>query len=406
MEEKNNNNIYKIIMTCILVAFVTFMLTTIFITNKYNEKGNIKFLPIGNNQNVSEVDQAIKQIRAVIDNAYIDLDSIDEQKLIDGAVKGYIEGLEDPYTEYMTAEEWADYQQQALGNYTGIGVYLLNDEENDQILILAPVPEGAAEKIGIKSKDIILKVDGIEYSGKQLSEASDALKGEIGSVVTVEILRGEEILTYEITREFIRTSPIIIEMLDDNIGYMKLDTFDAEIYKDFKAKLDKLISLGAKSLIIDVRFNGGGHIVGATDILDSLVGKNEILLIKDSALHGENILKSQIEQIYDLPIVLLQNEYSASATEIMAGALKDLDRAKIVGTTSYGKGVLQSVYNVGDAALKITTDSFYTPDRNEIHKKGIEPDYVVEIKEEYLNAYYIPKEDDKQLDKAIELLKK
>ena len=185
---------------------------------------------------------------------------------------------------------------------------------------------------------------------------------------------------------------------------MNMVTFDEGIAEDFINKCQMLKNQGATSIILDVRFNGGGYIEGAIGILDSLLPKDTTVLITNSKANGEHIRKTQNEQQIDLPIVVLQNQYSASSTEILTGALKDNKRATIVGTTSYGKGVLQSVYRIDGAALKITTDEFFTPNRNTIQGVGIEPDYVVEVEEEYVESFNIPRDKDTQLDKAIELL--
>lgn len=405
MENNKKDRIYRIIMLVVFVAFITFTLTSVLMYNKFSKGGNIKYVMLPGSSNNSALETAIQKVRAVIDQTYINIDEIDEDKLIDGAVKGYVEAIGDDYTSYMTAEEWEKYQEKAIGNYQGIGVYLGVTKDTNEIIVIAPVTESVSEKAGIKSGDIITKVDGVEYNGDQLDEATSKMHGEVGKSVKIEVKRGEEILTFDITREIVRTSPISTEILDNNIGYMQLLTFDEGIAEDFVAKCEKLKNEGAKSIILDVRFNGGGYINGATDILETLLPKGSVLLITNSKANGEVVKKSENEPIIDLPIVVLQNEYSASATEILTGALKEHKRATIVGTTSYGKGVLQNVYRIDGAALKVTTDEFFTPNRNEIHHKGIEPDYVVEVEDEYVKSFSIPRDKDTQLDKAIELLK-
>ena len=172
MEENRKNQIYRIIMICLLVAFVTFMFTALFITDQFSNKGSLKYLTLPGDETTSELELAIKQVRAVIDSAYIDVEGIDEESLIQGAVKGYVEGLNDPYTKYMTAEEWAEYNTEALGNYTGIGVYLQNDEEKNEIKIIAPVVDGVAEEAGIKAGDIQNKI----YKIKQNKCKIDKIK--------------------------------------------------------------------------------------------------------------------------------------------------------------------------------------------------------------------------------------
>lgn len=404
MEDNKADRIFKKIMLILVVATITFIGTFFLMNNTLFKSKNIKYIMLPNSSN-DELEIAIQKVRAVIDQTYINTDEIDEKKLIDGAVKGYIEALGDDYTEYMTEDEWQEYQESAIGNYEGIGVYVSVIKDTNEIVVISPVRESVSDKAGIKSGDIITKVDGIEYKGDQLDEAVAKLHGEVGEHVKVEVKRGEEILEFDIIREVVRTSPISTEMLENNIGYMQLLTFDSGIADDFVEKCNKLKSEGAKSIILDVRFNGGGYISGALDILDTLIDKDKVLLITNSKANGEVVKKSENDAIIDLPLVVLQNKYSASATEILSGALKEHNRAKIVGTTSYGKGVLQNVYMVDNAALKVTTDEFFTPNRNQIHHKGIEADYVVDVEKEYLDRFSIPRDKDTQLDKAIEILK-
>lgn len=403
MEDNKKSRVYKTIMLVLVVVFITFTLTTVLMYNAFTQNGNIKYLFLSNNDN-TDLDTAIQKVRAVIDRTYINADEINEDELVEYAVKGYVAGLGDEYTEYMTPDEWEEYQETAIGNYEGIGVYLTVTQDTNEIIVIAPLEESVAEKAGIQSGDIITKIDGVEYTGDQLEAATEVLHGQPGESVQLEVKRGEEILNFNITREVVRTSPIKIEMLENNIGYMQLLTFDEGITEDFISKCNTLKEQGATSIILDVRFNGGGYIDGAIGILDALLPKDSVVLITNSKAHGENTRVTENGQQIDLPIVVLQNQYSASSTEILTGALKDYKRATIVGTTSYGKGVLQSVYMIDDAALKITTDEFFTPNRNTIQGVGIEPDYVVEVEEEYVNSFNIPRDKDTQLDKAIELL--
>lgn len=403
MEENRKNRIYKTIMLVLVVVFITFTLTTVLMYNAFSQNGNIKYLMLPDSDN-TDLDTAIQKVRAVIDKTYLNAEKINEDELVEHAVKGYVEGLGDPYTEYMTSSEWEEYQETAIGNYEGIGVYLTVTTDTNEIIVIAPLEESVAEKAGIQSGDIITKINGVEYTGDKLNEATEVLHGKPGENVQLEIKRGEEILNFDITREVVRTSPIKIEMLENNIGYMQLLTFDEGITGDFITKCNTLKEQGATSIILDVRFNGGGYIDGAIGILDSLLPKDSTVLITNSKANGENIRKTGNGQQIDLPIVVLQNQYSASSTEILTGALKDYKRATIVGTTSYGKGVMQSVYRIDGAALKVTTDEFFTPNRNKIHEIGIEPDYVVEVEQEYVDSFSIPRDKDTQLDKAIELL--
>ena len=357
MENNKKENIYRIVMLIVIVVFITFTLSTILMYNVFSENG-IKYVMVSGNKNNSEIDNAINKVRAVIDKTYLNADTINEEKLIEGAVKGYVEALGDEYTTYFSAEEWEEYKEQAIGNYVGIGVYLTVTKDTNEIVVIAPITESPADKVGIKSGDVIYKVDGEEFNGDTLDDAVAKMKGETGKKVKIEVKRNNEVLAFDVKRETVRMSPIVTEMLDNNIGYMQMLTFDEGIKDDFVNKCQKLKNEGATSIILDVRFNGGGYIEGALEILDALLPKDSTLMVTYSKSKGELVRKANLEQIIDMPIVILQNEYSASSTEILSGALKEHGRAKIVGTTSYGKGVMQTVYMVEDSALKITTDQF------------------------------------------------
>ena len=405
MESSKAKSIYKIIMAVALTALITFLGTSIYFYNRINNSPDIITLSDSNNQTITDLDKAIQAIRAVIDNNYLNADQINEQDLVDSAVKGYVAGLGDKYSEFFTADEWATYQAVALGNFEGIGINMDVNSEQNKIEIVSPIPETPAEKAGLKAGDLILKVDGVEYTGDQLTEASNKIKGPAGTTVKLEILRGTETLDFEITREEIRTAPIETKVLENNIGYMKFTTFDEGIAADFAAKYAALQKQGVKSLIIDVRFNGGGYVDGALTILDTLLPKDKIKLITDDKTNGETVYKTKKDGNITMPMVVLVNEYSASATEIFAGALKENGRAKLVGAKTYGKGVIQSVLPVDGGALKITSQEFFTPNKNKINETGIEPDYTVAVPDKYKDTMDIPASDDTQLQKAIDLLK-
>lgn len=404
MGENRKDRIYKTVMLVFITFFITFTLACILMYNRFSSDGNLKYIMLSGDK--GDVATEIEKIQAVVERKYLDLDKVDKDDLIDGAVKGYIKALGDEYASYMTDEEWKTYQEEALGNYQGVGLYLTITTDTNEIIVMSPITESAADKAGIKSGDIITKVNGVAYNGDQLEEAANAMQGPVGESVKVEIKRGKEIKEFEITRELVRMAPITTQMLEKNIGYMQMTNFDEGIGADFVSKYNKLKDDGAKAIILDLRFNGGGYISGARDILDALLPKDSVLFVTKGT-SGEIVEKAETtDMLENLPMVVLQNNYSASASEILTGALKDYKRATIVGTTSYGKGVLQSVFMLDGAALKLTTDEFFTASRNKIQGVGIQPDHVVEIDKSIVDSFTIPRDKDKQLDKAIELLSK
>lgn len=400
MSEEKKQRIYKTIMLVVLTAVITFILTSIF-TYK-NLSGNSKYVYVSSND--GGISSVIASIRKIVDKKF--LGEINEQNLVDGAIKGYIDGLNDPYTEYMTKDEMQEFTTEVNGNFVGIGVYLTNDIERNVVLIISPIKDTPAYRAGIKPGDIITKIDGVSFKGEQLTEASNKIKGKEGTKVTLEILRGDKTLTLEIERQSVKINHVESEMLENKIGYIKFNTFDEGCSREFEEQLEKLNSQNMKSLIIDIRDNGGGLVDEALDIADFIVEKGSTLLITVDKNGKEEIEKSKNNPKVNVPVILLTNENSASASEILAGALKDNNKAKIVGKKTYGKGVIQELLTLTDGSgLKITTNEYYTPNKTKINKVGIQPDYEVDLPEEIDGLVGIEKAQDTQLQKAIELLK-
>ena len=392
MNKEKTQKIYKIIMLIALVAFITFIITTVFLYN--TNLGNTKYVLVSNNDNT--IAEELARFRTIIDEYY--LGEIDENKLKESAIKGYVEGLGDEYSEYITKEEYEEYEINIMGNYVGIGIYMSVYKDSDEIVVLSPIEDSPAESAGILTGDIILKVDGIEYDGEHLDEASAAIKGEEGTKVKIEIKRNEQIMELEIERKKVIVNPVKSEVKENNIGYIKLTSFDEETSKIFKEKYEELQKQNIQSLIIDLRDNGGGIVQEALTIADYMLEKDSKMLITVNKKENEVIETAKTDPIITIPVVLLVNENSASASEILAGALKDNNRAKIVGTKTYGKGVIQELLRLKDgSAIKLTTEEYYTPNRTKINKVGIEPDELVENKKD--------EKTDLQLQKAIEMVK-
>ncbi len=404
MEEKKRYKVYRTIMLIVLVTFVTFMLTSIGFY-QYFVKGDSlnKYLTLMTSDESQDISQTIDTYRAVIDKYY--LGEIDEQSLKEGAIKGYIEGLNDPYTEYISKEDMEDYMEDTMGNFVGIGIYMIEDTETNQIMVLSPIKGSPAEKAGIQPGDYIVSVNGETCTADDMTVISTKIKGEEGTTVKLQILRGEETLNFEITRENIIVNPVEGEVLENHIGYIAFSSFDENTADEFKTKFEELQAQGITSLIIDLRNNGGGIVDEALQIAGYIADKDSVLLYEVDKDNKETVEKNESNPIINMPVIILTNENTASSSEILAGALKDLGKAKIVGTTTYGKGVIQQILTLPDGSgLKITTEKYLTPNRTEINEIGIKPDEIVELPESVENVLNVDRNQDTQLQKAIEML--
>ena len=407
MEEEKyqkKQRIYKTIMLVVLTAFLSCILTTLYISSNYEigtSKGIISSIISGEDDNLTT---SLKNIEKIMEKYF--LYDIDEQKVIDGAIDGYISALNDEYTEYIPAEQMEEYTENITGNYVGVAIYMLENKEQNRIEVLSQIVESPAAEAGILQGDIIFSVNGVEYTGEQIDEASNEIKGPEGTTVKLVILRGEEKIKFKITRKKINTNPVISKKLDNNKGYLEITSFDEGTAEDFKSKFENLKNEGITSLIIDLRNNGGGIVDEALQIADYIVPKGKDLLITVDKNQNEKIEKAEQDPIIDMPIVVLVNENTASSSEILAGALKDLEEATIVGTTTYGKGVIQQVISLRTGAgIKVTVEEYYTPNRNKINGVGIEPDEKVELPETVESPLLVTDEEDTQLQKAMEILK-
>lgn len=403
MEEKKRFKVYKIIMLVVLVAFITFLITSIGMYQYFTNNSFGRQLVVSS-ENGGEITSELSKYRRLIDKYY--LGDVDENKLKEGAIKGYIEGLDDPYTEYISKEDMADYLADATGNFVGIGIYMVKDTEANKIMVLSPIKGSPAEKAGILPGDLIVSVDGVQYTAEDMSVASTKIKGEEGSNVKIEILRGTETKTFELRRENIKVNPVEGKVLENKIGYIEFSSFDDGTAEEFKKKYEELAKQGIKSLIIDLRNNGGGIVDEALEIADYILEKDDVILYEVDKNNNEEIETSKNNPIINLPIIVLTNENTASSSEILAGALKDHEKAKIVGTKTYGKGVIQQLLTLPDGSgLKITSEEYLTPNKTKINKIGIEPDEKVELPDTVKNVLTVEEKDDTQLQKAIEMAK-
>lgn len=409
--ENKKNRIYKTIMLVVLTAFVTFMITTFSLYTYFSNTSLVSIFDTVSSESsedtakASEIEKYLKKIKTTINKYYLWKDNIDDEKLKDGAVKGYVSALGDEYTEYIPKDEMEAYTENITGNFVGIGIYMVADENSGRVVVYYPIPGSPAEKAGIKAGDQIISVDGTEYTYEDFDKIADYIKGEEGTKVKLVIQRNDEKIELEIKREKINTNPITIEMLENNIGYLKIPSFDEDTANDFKEKIEELQNKGAKKIIIDLRNNGGGIVNEATDIADMLLEKGQTIISTVDNNNKREVTYSKNKPEFTMPVVVITNENSASASEILACSLQDNERAKIIGTKTYGKGIIQTLLSLADGSgLKITTEEYYTPKGTTIHKVGITPNEEVKLPDTVKSVYSVTREDDTQLQKAIEIL--
>ena len=402
-------NVYKIIMLVILTATITFMLTTMVMYNKFSSVYSNNYSSTNEEYTSTEMSlvKTLESFKTMLEQKYIG--EIDEEKMIDGAIKGYVEGIGDPYTTYLTKDEMKEFTEETNSEYVGIGVYLTNNKADNTILVVGIMKSAPALDAGMQAGDIIEKVNDIVYTGDQLDDAIKILKGEEGTNVKVTVLRDGKEIDLTITRKKITVEHVASQMLENNIAYIQVDSFDSGVAKAFEQQITELKNDGAKGIIIDLRSNGGGIVDEATGIADLFLKKNETILITKGKEDKEEVTISKNDPIIqDIPVVVLVNEGTASASEILAGALKDkYPSTTIVGKKTYGKGVIQTLYNLSDGSgLKVTTEEYYTPNHNKINKEGIKPDVEINLTKDEDGYYETDIDKDAQILKAKEILSK
>ena len=347
--------------------------------------------------------QRLEEAARIIEEDY--LYDYDKDKMVDGAIEGMVNSLENPYTYYETEEEYQEsLNSGANSKYFGIGVHLTYDQDNDAIRVLGNVPDSPAEAAGIQAGDVIKKVDDIVITIDTYMDGVNAIRGEEGTSVNLTILRGEELLEISVTRAEITDNNVTSEIID-NIGYIRVYSFGIGVYDQFKEAYDDIMSQNIEGLIVDLRNNPGGYVKDTINMLDLLLPKGDVLKLVDKS-GEETVFKTYSDDEIEIPLAVVVNQNSASASEIFASAIKDAKKGVVIGTQTFGKGVVQYVERIkGHGAIDIVSAQYFTASGVVIQDNGIEPDYVVEVEEEYKNSSYIPRDKDAQLQRAIDYIK-
>ncbi len=346
--------------------------------------------------NYREIDEKLSLLKGKIDQSF--LFDVDEDAMTEGIYKGYISSLGDPYTVYYTEEEYNKLLESSSGQYKGIGVQISQNIKTNLITVTRVFRGSGAEEAGIQPGDILYKVDGVDITQEDINNVVSSIRGGDGTTVNIEVYResAADYVSMDVIRREVSMDTVEWKMLDGGIGYIQITEFDGVTYDQFSQALEELSGQGMKGLVLDLRNNPGGLLDSVIEIADDLLPAGTIVSTKDKNGEGSTF-ESDADMKYDGPIAVLVNGNSASASEVLTGAIKDFQKGTIVGTTTYGKGIVQNIVALGDGtAMKMTVSNYYSPNGTNIHKVGIEPDVVIEAEKG---------ENDNQLDKAVEIIK-
>ena len=394
-ETKNKIIIYTTSFTLAIVfsAFILFALYTVFIKGSNTATSNIF---------TQEQMERLEYAASLIDKNY--LYEYDTDAMIDGAISGMVKGLGNKFTYYQTEEEYQESLQSGKSDYVGIGVHLTYDEETDVIRVLGTMPDSPAEKAGIKGGDLIFQVDDLIITADTYYDGVNNIRGEEGTDVKIRVKRGDEILEFTITRQKIQENNVTSEIID-GIGYIRIFAFDNDIYKQFRTAYDEIANQGISGLVIDLRNNPGGYVDDTLKILDMFVGEEDVLRLVDKK-GKEKVYSTTDTENINIPLAVIVNQNSASASEIFASIVMDLNRGEVFGTQTYGKGVVQYVLRIKDhGSIDCVAAQYFTPSGVVIQDNGITPTHVIEVDEEYKNNTFIPRDKDAQLQGALEYIK-
>lgn len=352
--------------------------------------------------------ERINEVKRMIDKNYYK--KADDYDVLIGMLKGAVNSLKDPYSYYMTEDEYKKFNEETDGEFAGLGIYVSGSIDDNLITVVAPMKGTPADRAGLKTDDKIIKINGKDFTADKMDDAVKIMRGKPGEKVKITVLRRDEngkakFIDFEIVREIIKVQTVSSKLLKDNIGYISISGFDTPTYNDFDKQYKELKKQGMKKLILDLRNNPGGLLTTSTQVVNTFLDGGLIMYTLDKQNNKEKI--NATKGADDIKIVVLVNKGSASASEIVAGALKDRKRATIIGTQTFGKGIVQTVFNMPDGeGLKLTTSAYYTPSGVNIHGKGIAPDIKVELNKEVKTISIDNLAKDNQIQKAIEILNK
>lgn len=347
-------------------------------------------------------EKKLEMLRELIDEVYLHSEDVSDEELREFLIKGYVSGLGDPYSVYYDKDETESLFESTEGKFGGIGVSITQDYETGAMTFVNVYEDGAGAEAGFQAGDILYKVDGEDVTGQDLNNVVAKIKGEEGSNVEITVFRGDDMEEYTATatRKIVEVQTVEHEMKDDGVGYVQITEFDDVTYDQFTSALEDLTGQGMTGLVIDLRNNPGGNLDTVCDILDLILPEGTILSTKDKNGEGDTYTSDE-EHKLEIPMSVLTNENSASASEIFAGAIQDYGVGTLVGTTTFGKGIVQQIFPLTDGtSIKLTISEYFTPNGRNIHGIGIEPDVEIEYEYDLENP-----DADNQLEKAMEIIR-
>lgn len=403
MFNRNRAYIAAAVLLIIITSIVTF--TGTYILLGLNKRYFIPGIELGTNVSAAQV-RKFNNVRKLLKDFYYK--EADDNVLVEGAIEGMARSLDDPYTVYFTKEQMQEFKEKASGSFTGIGVYISVDPADHLITVISPIKGAPAEQVGILPGDKIVKVDNKDVTGEaDEDKVVNMIRGIEGTKVKITVYRpsSNEFLDFDIVRQIIRIENVESEIIEGNIGYIKIIQFVEGVSADFVEQLNNLTKTGIAGIIIDVRDNPGGIYQEVVAVCDALLPEGVIVYTEDR--YGNKQYEYSDAKHIERPIVVLVNGYSASASEILAGALKDHKKAVIVGKKTFGKGLVQNLIDLEDSSgLKLTVSRYFTPAGVCIQGEGIKPNVEVDLSKQDAekSVHQVERQNDTQFLRAVELL--
>lgn len=393
-EMKKDNKFFKGALVGALAMFLIIVLGT----GLWNMIDSTGVLPAFTAKGKAE--KKLQLLDHIVDTYFLYEDELNEEDLTEGLYDGYIAALGDPYADYYTEEETKELFESVTGEFYGVGAVLSQDISTGMITITQVYEDSPAEKAGLREGDIITQVDDHIITDQSLDEIVTWIKGEQGTEVILHVLRENEEVEITAVRDIVKAVTVASEMKEDGIGYIYIQEFDDVTTEQFQQALDELEAEGMQGLVVDIRNNPGGNLDTVVEMLQMMLPEGDIVSVRDRNGEQEKFTCDGANE-FDKPLVVLVNQYSASAAEIFSGAIQDYEIGSIVGVTTYGKGIVQDIIDLGDGtSMKLTTAEYFLPSGRSINEKGVTPDVEVEYEYNEANPEY-----DNQLEKALEIIK-